>query len=67
METIRLWPKWLTDDSLVKRVRKAGLLLHLNGTVGTSEELAVLLKHRPDSISGDDPARIVATLAKLKK
>ena len=67
VETIRLWPKWLTDDSLVKRVRKAGLLLHLNGTVGTSEELSLLLKYRPDSISGDDPARIVATLAKLKE
>ncbi len=67
VETIRLWPKWLTDDSLVKRVRKAGVGLHLNGETGTPEELSALLKHRPDSVSGDDPARIVATLAKLRK
>jgi glycerophosphoryl diester phosphodiesterase len=67
VETIRLWPKWLVDDALVSRVREAGLQLHLNGTVGTPEELATLLKYRPDSISGDDPARIVAMLTKLKR
>lgn len=67
MESIRLWPKWLADDTLVERVRKAGVGLHLNGETGTPEELSVLLKHRPDSVSGDDPARIVATLKQLKQ
>lgn len=67
VEMIRLWPKWLTDDSLVKRVRKARVGLHLNGETGTPEELSALLKHRPDSVSGDDPTRIVATLAKLRR
>ena len=67
VEWIRLWPKWLTDDTLVERVRKAGVRLHLNGETGTPEELSVLLKHRPDSVSGDDPARIVATLKQLRR
>jgi glycerophosphoryl diester phosphodiesterase len=67
VESIRLWPKWLTDDTLVVRVRKAGVGLHLNGETGTPEELSVLLKHRPTSVSGDDPARIVATLKQLRR
>lgn len=67
VESIRLWPKWLTDDTLVERVRKAGVGLHLNGETGTPEELSMLLKHRPDSVSGDDPARIVVTLKQLRR
>jgi glycerophosphoryl diester phosphodiesterase len=67
VESIRLWPKWLTDDTLVEHVRKAGVGLHLNGETGTPEELTALLKHRPDSVSGDDPARIVATLKQLRR
>ena len=65
VETIRLWPQWLTDESLVERVRKAGTKLHINGTKGTKEEIVPLLKHRPDSLSSDDPARLIATLAEL--
>ena len=35
VDIIRLWPKWLTDKTLVPAaVRASGLLLHLNGTVG---------------------------------
>lgn len=67
VEMIRLWPKWLTDTSLVERVRQTGAKLHLNGTTGTAEEIAPLLKHRPDSLSSDDPARLIATLATLAK
>jgi glycerophosphoryl diester phosphodiesterase len=67
VESIRLWPKWLTNDTLIERVRKAGVGLHLNGETGTAEELSMLLKHRPDSVSGDDPARIVATLRQLRR
>ena len=65
VEMIRLWPKWLTDTSLVKRVRQAGVKLHLNGITGTAEEIAPLLKYRPDSLSSDDPARLIATLKSL--
>ena len=64
VEMIRLWPKWLTDATLVGRVRQAGVKLHLNGTTGAAEEVAELLKHRPDSLSSDDPARLIETLAK---
>lgn len=67
VETIRLWPKWLTDGSLVERVRKTGVQLHLNGTDGGVEDLSQLLIHRPESLSGDDPARIVATLKQLQQ
>lgn len=64
VEMIRLWPKWLNDTSLVGRVRQAGVKLHLNGTTGAADEVAELLKHRPDSLSSDDPARLIETLAK---
>ena len=67
VEIIRLWPKWLTDTSLVGRVRQAGVKLHLNGTTGLRGEVVELLKHRPDSLSSDDPARLIATLAELTK
>ena len=66
VETIRLWPKWLGEATLVERVRKTGKQLHLNGTTGDVAELSLLLAHRPESISGDDPARIVATLRRLR-
>ena len=70
VETIRLWPKWLSDPKLaearlVERVRKAGCKLHLNNTTGSPEEVLPLLEHRPDSLSSDDPARLVKTLAEL--
>jgi len=69
VETIRIWPKWLgaglSDTSLPERVRKAGAALHLNGTTGDAEEIAELLAHRPESLSGDNPQRLVASLASL--
>lgn len=63
VEMVRLWPKWLADESLVRRVRWAGATLHLNGTTGSPEEIRPLLRYRPDSLSSDDPARLLATLA----
>jgi glycerophosphoryl diester phosphodiesterase len=65
VEMIRLWPKWLTDETLVPRVRKAGAQLHLNGTTGTPDEIRPLLKYQPDSLSSDDPAELVTTLHAL--
>lgn len=69
VEMIRLWPKWFTGaavaDSLVARVRKANVQLHLNGTTGQADEVLPLLAHRPDSLSADDPAQLIATLKKL--
>lgn len=66
VETIRLWPKWLKDETLVSRVRKTGAALHLNGTTGKSEEVIPLLKHQPASLSSDAPARLVKTLRVLQ-
>ncbi|MFT7640738.1 MAG: glycerophosphoryl diester phosphodiesterase/dienelactone hydrolase [Pirellulaceae bacterium] len=67
VETIRLWPRWLDQggDQLVQRVRKAGVQLHLNGTLGLPDETKLLLKHSPNSLSSDDPARLRQTLAEI--
>jgi len=67
VETIRLWPKWLSDDSLVARIRNLGVRLHLNGTTGKPQEVLPLLMHNPYSLSTDDPATLVSTLAKLRR
>ncbi len=67
VETIRLWPKWIEDDTLVKRVRQAGAKLHLNGTDGSRDEVLRLLRYGPDSLSSDDPARLVKTLRDLRQ
>ena len=65
-DTIRLWPRWLKDGSKpVDRVRAAGKRLHLNGTQGEWKETLELLKHRPDSLSSDHPARLRQTLSKI--
>lgn len=67
VEMIRLWPRWLTDESLIGRVRKAGAKLHLNGTSGTVEETAPLFAHKPDSLSSDHPQKLIDTLELLTK
>lgn len=65
VEMIRLWPKWLTDESLVGRVRRANVKLQISEADGARDEIARLLEYRPDSLSTDDPARLIATLAML--
>lgn len=65
VETIRLWPRWLTDTSLVPRVRKAGRALHLGAGPGERAEVQALLAHEPESLSADDPVRLLRTLAEL--
>ena len=66
-ETIRLWPRWLTDDDEpVQRVRAAGKELHLNGTLGEPAETRALLQFAPDSLSSDHPARLIATLKQTR-
>ncbi|MEK6236871.1 MAG: glycerophosphodiester phosphodiesterase family protein, partial [Planctomycetales bacterium] len=67
VEMIRLWPNWLkTDEALVGRLRKLDVKLHLNGSLGQPDEVRELLKHRPDSLSSDDPARLLRTLNDLQ-
>lgn len=67
VEMIRLWPHWLTDESLIPRVRKAGVALHLNGTTGLADEIRPLMKYLPDSLSTEDPSELRETLSKLSK
>jgi glycerophosphoryl diester phosphodiesterase len=65
-DVIRLWPRWLENgDGPVKRVRATGKGLHLNGTKGEPDETQQLLIHQPDSLSSDDPRKLLATLKKL--
>jgi uncharacterized repeat protein (TIGR03806 family) len=66
VETIRLWPKWLTDDTLVDKVRKAGVKLHFSGATGLPDEVLPLLKHQPNSISSDNPAQLIKTLTDVQ-
>jgi glycerophosphoryl diester phosphodiesterase len=65
-DTIRLWPKWLGDETLVPRVRRAKVKLHIGDPTGSIETVSPLLKHRPDSMSSDDPARLKKSLAELQ-
>ena len=67
VKVIRLWPKWLSDESLVPRVRKLGLELHLGTGMGTKAEVLPLLAHRPESLSSDDPAQLLKTLDGFSK
>ena len=65
VDTIRLWPRWLGNRSLVPRVRRAGTKLHIGAGAGSREEVEPLLAHQPDSLSSDDPARLLQTLKEL--
>jgi hypothetical protein len=66
VDMIRIWPKWLkSGNEPILRVRKCKVDLHLNGTVGTVEDVRPLLAHRPESISRDDPKLLVKTLREL--
>jgi hypothetical protein len=65
VKVIRLWPKWLADEKLVPRVRRAGCELHLGTGTGTKDEVLPLLVHRPESLASDDPAQLMKTLAEI--
>ncbi|MFN4260597.1 MAG: glycerophosphodiester phosphodiesterase [Gemmataceae bacterium] len=66
VHAIRLWPKWLTDRTLVAKVKNLGLQLHINGSKGTKEEVLPLLTFEPTSLSSDDPGQLIATLRELR-
>lgn len=66
VKVIRLWPRWLVDKSLVPQVRKLGLELHIGSGMGTRDEVLPLLIHEPESMSSDDPARLLETLNELR-
>ena len=66
VEYIRLWPRWLDDESLVPAIKRQGVKLHLNGSTGKPDEIIPLLKHNPASLLVDDVATLQATLNQLK-
>ena len=67
VETIRLWPRWIREsEDVVRRVAETGKQLHLNGKTGDRDETLQLLMHQPDSVSSDDPGRLVRTLRELR-
>ena len=66
VDVIRLWPKWFDGSgALVERVRKAGVKLQLNGTVGAPRDVLPLLTYHPEMVLVDDPAAFKATLDEL--
>src|SRR5262249_36869660 len=65
VKVIRLWPHWLTDSTLVPRVRKAGLELPLGTGLGTQAEGRPLPLHPRESRASDAPAALRKTLAEL--
>lgn len=67
VETIRLWPDWLKDKSLVPQIKKLGAQLHLNGTTGLPNEILPLIAHQPFSLSADDPVTLIKTLKSLMR
>ena len=68
VDMIRLWPEWLQQDpDLPEQVRQQGTKLHLNGTLGTSEEVKPLLRYAPDSLSSDDPRLLRQTLLAIAR
>ena len=67
VETIRIWPKWLGDATIVGEVRRHKKQLHLSATKGTKEDVLPLLLHEPESLSSDDPAELIRTLRDIGK
>lgn len=66
VDVIRLWPKWFDgNNDLVERVRKTGVKLQLNGTIGLPRDVLPLLVYRPDMLLVDNPAALKATLDEL--
>jgi glycerophosphoryl diester phosphodiesterase len=65
VETIRLWPKWLADQTLTAKVRQHKKLLHLGTGKGTRDDVTPLLRYEPESLASDDPARLIQTLAAI--
>lgn len=65
-DVIRIWPRWLkSHPTAVNRVRATGKGLHLNGSTGEPAEVRKLLRHRPESLSSDDPRRLKQTLKQI--
>ncbi len=65
VETIRLWPQWLEDKTLLAEVRKHKCMLHTGTGKGTKAEVLPLLAYEPESLASDDPGQLRQTLKEL--
>ncbi len=66
VEFIRIRSEWLAEgDAPANRVRGIGKKLHLTGVQGELKETMALLAHKPDSLGGDDPKKLLETLKKI--
>ncbi|MCZ2152616.1 MAG: glycerophosphodiester phosphodiesterase family protein [Bryobacterales bacterium] len=69
VRVIRLWPHWLksgTGEALVKRVRNGGAELLVNVGDGAPARVTPALRHRPEYVFTDDPARLADMLRSLR-
>jgi glycerophosphoryl diester phosphodiesterase len=66
VDMIRLWSNWLSEKSIVERVRKSGAKLQINVGRGGLEEVEPILRYRPDAILCDDPALLIKSLDTLR-
>ena len=67
VETIRLWPKWIEDDSLPNRVRAAGVMLHLNGADGSRGATRPSITCRPRSDAHRPHQRAVPPIGRISE
>jgi glycerophosphoryl diester phosphodiesterase len=67
VDAIRLWPRWLSEPTLVAAVRKHKRELLLSAPKGTREEVLAVLPYEPEWLASDDPGRLKQTLAEIAK
>lgn len=67
VQYIRLWKRWLQDESLVGRVLVTGAKLHINLSQGSIDEYRSIADYQPSSILADDPALLIASIKKVKQ
>ncbi|NOX55490.1 MAG: hypothetical protein GXP27_13845, partial [Planctomycetes bacterium] len=67
VDIIRLWPKWLSDRSLVERVRRRKVQLQLNAPDSRPQSLLPLLAYAPDFLLVDDVAAARSVLKELER
>ena len=65
VDMIRLWSAWLSDQSLVTKVRQTGAKLQINVGMGSLDEVQIILPFRPDAILCDNPAMLRQSLQKI--
>jgi len=66
VDAVRLWPQWLSDLEVVRRVHRLKLKLQLNAPDCRPQTLLPLLSYAPDWLLVDDVRSAARLLAELK-